>query len=505
MPEAVASRRPADESRFVVSVHRTNGTGIARMEIRSIDHIPDAERHGKVRDQFTLWFGLNANIFPLILGGVLVFIGLSFWWACIAIVLGTTIGLILVGFHAIQGPTLGIPQMTQSRGQFGFYGAVLVFAASIALDVGFLAAQLVIQGQAAHLVYSGISVPQWIAIFTVPVVILTLYGYDWIHRWQRWMTPILGITFIVIFIQALHHGALEGAAASTQAPSLASFMTATGLFVIAIVGWAPYVSDYSRYLPATVSKARTFWAVTLGCMIPTIACGVVGAYIAGLLPNSDSTVVAVRDVAGTWAIVILALSLVGPDVAESYTGMLALVSIASCFRDVRNSLAVRVAGSLVIIGAGAVLALLGYRDFINHLTDFLNALLLVFIPWTAINLTDFYVVRHGEYDIPSFFTPHGRYGGFLWRGIIAYLLALAIELPFMDQAFYTGPLVHHLAGVDISWVVGGIAGIVLYLIAVRIPDQRRPESVRATLAHDAEFALMAPVVAEQAREPSTLE
>jgi NCS1 family nucleobase:cation symporter-1 len=49
--------------------------------------------------------------------------GLSFWWACLAIVLGTTIGLVLVGFHAIQGPMLGIPQMTQSRGQFGFYGA----------------------------------------------------------------------------------------------------------------------------------------------------------------------------------------------------------------------------------------------------------------------------------------------------------------------------------------------------------------------------------------------
>jgi purine-cytosine permease-like protein len=30
--------------------------------------------------------------------------------------------------------------MIQSRGQFGFYGAVLVFAASIVLDVGLLAA-----------------------------------------------------------------------------------------------------------------------------------------------------------------------------------------------------------------------------------------------------------------------------------------------------------------------------------------------------------------------------
>jgi len=39
-------------------------------------------------------------------------------------VLGIVIGLLLVGFHAIQGPRLDVPQMVQSRGQFGFYGAV---------------------------------------------------------------------------------------------------------------------------------------------------------------------------------------------------------------------------------------------------------------------------------------------------------------------------------------------------------------------------------------------
>ena len=29
--------------------------GLADIEVRSIDYIPADERHGKVRDQFTLW------------------------------------------------------------------------------------------------------------------------------------------------------------------------------------------------------------------------------------------------------------------------------------------------------------------------------------------------------------------------------------------------------------------------------------------------------------------
>jgi nucleobase:cation symporter-1, NCS1 family len=450
---------------------RQHPEGLAQIESRSIDHISPEERHGRIRDQFTLWFGLNANIFPVVLGGVVVFMGLDFLWACIAIALGVIIGLILVGFHAIQGPKLGVPQMIQSRGQFGFYGAVLVFAASIVLDFGFLAAQLVIQADAMNLLVSSISIPGWIAVLTVPVVVLTIYGYDWIHLFQRWMTVILGVTFVIVFIQAILRSGLTGAAASTHAPSFAVFMGATGIFVIAIVSWAPYVSDYSRYLPETISKTKTFWAVVLGCGVPQIFCAILGAYITGLLPHASSTVAAVGDIAGRWALPVMAVSLIGSDVANAYTGMLAVASIVSCVKNVQRSVWVRVLGSLLVIAAGTGCALLGYKQFVNNLSNFLNVLLYVFIPWSAINLTDYYLVKHGDYDVASFFTPHGRYGGFLWRGLIAYVLAVAIQVPFIDQTFYTGPLVKALGGTDISWVVGGVAGVAFYLIALRVPTR----------------------------------
>jgi nucleobase:cation symporter-1, NCS1 family len=448
---------------------RQRAERLAQIEVRSIDHIPAGERHGRVRDQFTLWFGLNANIFPVVLGGVVVLMGVNFLWACITITLGIVVGLTLVGFHAIQGPKLGVPQMIQSRGQFGFYGAVLVFAASIVLDFGFLAAQLVIQADAMNLLVPSVNIPAWIAILTVPVVVLTIYGYDWIHRWQRWMTLVLGVTFVVVFIQALARGGLTGQVAGTHPPSAALFMAATGLFVIAMVSWAPYVSDYSRYLPETVSRSKTFWAVVLGCAIPQTLCAVLGAYLTGLLPHAPSTVAAVGEVAGQWALPVMAVSLIGSDVANAYTGMLAVASIVSCFRNVRRSVAMRVIGSLLVIAAGTGSALLGYQQFVNNLANFLNVLLYVFIPWSAINLTDYYLVKHGSYDVASFFTPRGRYGGYLWRGLIAYALAVAVQVPFIDQAFYTGPLVRTLGGIDVSWVVGGVAGFLFYLIALHVP------------------------------------
>jgi NCS1 family nucleobase:cation symporter-1 len=399
-----------------------------------------------------------------------VFMGLDFLWACAAIVLGVVIGLVFVGFHAVQGPRLGVPQMIQSRAQFGFYGAVFVFAVSIVLNVGFLAAQLVIQAQAMKLLVGGVSIPAWIAILSVPVVVLTIYGYDWIHRFQRWLSLLLAVTFVVVLVQAALHDRPAGSSTfHTQAPSFALFMEATGVFVITLVSWAPYVSDYSRYLPENVSGAKTFWAVVLGCGLPEIFCGVLGAYITGLIPHESSTVAAVRDVAGTWVLPVMAASLVGSNVTSAYTGMLALVSIASCFTTIRRSVWVRVAGSVALIAAGTGCAVLGYRHFVGDLSNFLTVLLYVLVPWSAINLTDYYFVKRGHYDVAAFFTPRGRYGGFVWAGLVAYVVAIAAELPFVDQVFYTGPLVKPLGGLDISWVVGAGVSVVVYLIALRVP------------------------------------
>ena len=121
------------------------------------------------------------------------------------------IGLLLIGLHAIQGPKLGVPQMIQSRGQFGFYGAVIVFAASIVLDFGFLAAQLVIQADAMNLLIEFREHSRMDRHPPVPVVVIAIYGYSLIHLWQRWLSVILGITFAVVFVQAIAHGSLHGA------------------------------------------------------------------------------------------------------------------------------------------------------------------------------------------------------------------------------------------------------------------------------------------------------
>jgi NCS1 family nucleobase:cation symporter-1 len=42
-----------------------------------------------------------------------------------------------------------------------------------------------------------------------------------------------------------------------------------------------------------------------------------------------------------------------------------------------------------------------------------------------------------------------------------------IQIPFLAQSFYTGPLVAKLGGADISWLVGIVVTFVLYFVLIR--------------------------------------
>src|ERR1700735_4968614 len=178
------------------------------LESRHIDVIPAAERHGKPWHQFAFWWGGNVNVFNLVIGAVVVEIGLTFWWAVIAIAAGTLIGALLIALHATQGPVLGVPQTIQSRAQFGFYGSAFLFPCVLLINVGFIAAQLVIQAQAMQGVIDAVTIPQWIWILTVPAVVIGIFGYRWIHHVMQATAIVVGASLVVLFIQGLRYGSL---------------------------------------------------------------------------------------------------------------------------------------------------------------------------------------------------------------------------------------------------------------------------------------------------------
>ena len=59
-------------------------------ERRTIEVIPDDERHGSPVSQFTLWFGANLQITAIVDGALAVVFGADPLWAIIGLLIGTS-------------------------------------------------------------------------------------------------------------------------------------------------------------------------------------------------------------------------------------------------------------------------------------------------------------------------------------------------------------------------------------------------------------------------------
>ena len=93
--------------------------GKSLIETRSIDYIPQAERHGRLFSQFTLWFGCNLQITAIVTGALAVVLGGDVFWSLIGLLIGQIFGGVVMALHGAQGPKLGMPQMISSRVQLG--------------------------------------------------------------------------------------------------------------------------------------------------------------------------------------------------------------------------------------------------------------------------------------------------------------------------------------------------------------------------------------------------
>ncbi len=122
---------------------------------------------------------------------------MPFGWAVLGLAIGNLVGAIFMALHAAQGPTLGVPQMVQTRGQFGSMGSLLVIGIVIVMYVGFLSSNLVLGGEALATLVSGMSDAPGIALVGVLSVIAAIYGYDLIHAYTRVMTYVSGAVLVL--------------------------------------------------------------------------------------------------------------------------------------------------------------------------------------------------------------------------------------------------------------------------------------------------------------------
>src|SRR6266508_2790469 len=410
------------------------GERVATVEPGGVEYISLKERHGKPIDLFWTWLSPNLEFATIFVGilGVAVF-GLSFWQTVLAIVLGSALGSLTHYVLSSWGPKFGVPMMVESRGAFGFLGNILPAGLNaITGTIGWFIVNSVSGAFAIQALFLlvNITLPFAIAflIIVVAQVVIATFGHNFIHAFERWALPLLGIVFaiatIFIFTKA------NFAHPAHPIPVVGEFGGFTLLFTATFgyaAGWNPYAADYTRYQPPTADRRMVgFWAA-MGVFVSCVVIETAGAALATVSgtkwgPTDIPTVqlnVAMPDIVYYLTLLCIAVGAVAANAINIYSGTMSLVAVG--IREMGMTLRQRRAALAVAAGVlGYIIGIVGQANVgPGSKYEFFLLLISYWIgPWLAVVLTDYWL-RKGDYGDESMFydTKYRRWQGFAAMGI----------------------------------------------------------------------------------------
>ncbi|MDH4871288.1 cytosine permease [Pseudomonas sp. BN515] len=478
------------------SLPATEGQRGLEIEGHSIDFIQENERTDKLSAQGPFWFVGNFTFFTMTIGFVGPSVGLSAFWTMIAGTLGIMFGTLFMAFHGSQGPHLGLPQMIQSRAQFGYRGVVLVLLATLFVFAGFNIVNLVLMMQGLeHLFHWD---PMTVAlVVSVPATALAILGHDWMHKTFKWSLflslPLYGLVTLAVLLGWVPSAPLpaEGAETVKLGFTLTGFVAQFAAAASYNIAYAPYVSDYSRYLPKNTSSGKLIAAVFIGASLSGAWMISVGGWLAEHLRTAD-VLVALNSVGasfapelGTAVVAVTILAFLPVIAMNIYSAKLTTITGVDSFRKIKPTARVRILAIIfvVLLQLGVAISINASGSGLSMLNMYLVVMLYFLVPWTAVNLTDYFFVRKGRYAIPHFFLPHDNiYGRWGSRGLIAYLIGFVVMIPFFTifsgpDEVYVGPLARMIGSVDMAWLVGLIvSGVAYYLLCLSL-DLKKEETL----------------------------
>jgi nucleobase:cation symporter-1, NCS1 family len=453
------------------------------LEQRGIDHISDAERWGTPRAIAGLWAGASVNIEYVVYGAILMTFGFSLADAVILIVVGN-LSWVLMGLTSLQGPVTGTTTFTINRAPFGPRGSKAIALCNWLTMIGFEAeglilivgAGIVLAAKAGVPASSGLKVVLILMAVSVQVV-LPFLGHATMTKVLRWLiVPFVAIYVVLAGFSIGHAHVTEGAGVTWQ------LWTAGLAFTIALsgLGWTENGNDYSRYLPATVSRRSVVGWLFVGTALPEIALMTLGAVVFSFVgteaswggANPFNALLDQHAIPG-WFVVVFMLFVVvqlfGINSLDLYSSGVTLQAMGLRIRRYHA----------VLLDSAICLGITFYAVFNSQfstlLRDFVTIVIVWIAPWCGIFLTD-WLVRKGRYDPMglqdgSASSPYWSTSGVSWPAITAQVFGGIAALSASSASFlptWANPITVHTKGADFSIFLGlGVGALVYYLLGAR--------------------------------------
>ncbi len=467
MADIMSDAEAADALALSDRLDADYGAKVLAVEPGGADYVPLAERHGKPWQMFPTWLSPNMEFATVFVGvlGVQVF-QLSFLAACVALVVGTLAGSITHAILSANGPSRGVPQMVASRIPFGWWGNVFPAGLNaVTAGIGWFAVNSVSGAFALN------ALLHWpkalcLTIVVVAQIAIAFFGHNLLQMFERWLFPVLGIAFLLAAIEifsktghATNHGGTGG------------FLVTMGAAFGYAVGWNPFASDYTRYLPPASSKLSTGLWAGLGVFLSCAVLEILGAYSATIAGGSSANPTVgftshLPTGIADFTLLAIAVGAVCANAMNVYSGAMSFLALG-----IDLPLKMRRAISALGFGlAGFILALFGLHDAGTKYENFLLIIAYWIAPWLAVVLIDQFL-RRGQHTTRLLFDR--RHNPF--AGVIAIVVGMAVSIPlFSDQTEYFGVIAKHHPGLgDLTFEVGFVVTAIVYLLLRPIDNARQ--------------------------------
>jgi NCS1 family nucleobase:cation symporter-1 len=457
------------------SIH-SGGDKFGHIEVRGIDYVPDAERHGTARELFYVFMAPNILYLDIILGGALIKLGLGIWPAIAIIIAGNAYWL-LIGLTSVSGSRSGTPGAVVMRAMFGIRAnrinvavsiwGIMVAYEAINLSVGALAGFALLQSLGIGL--TGVWKLVIVLAISAATITVGVYGHATIVKLSGYFTIGLALSFVVLAWFVLQHVNLSYVPPATSGSA--------GFWVAATVGFVliasnplsfPPGADYTRYLPAgTSAKAIVLWT-TVGAFVPAVLLSVLGA-LAGTAvdmadPQSSFAAILPKWFYPIFLLVIIVSSFTN-NVVTAYSSGLGLQGFGI---RARRAVTVSLDG---IVAVSLTIYALFVSNFFDALNNFLSLSVAVLGPCVAIYAVDSLLCRY-QYDglelsDESPRSPFWYDRGFYWPGVAAEGLGIAVALLCINSPVFVGPIARALKGSDFSAIAGPAVAAGVYFVLAR--------------------------------------
>jgi NCS1 family nucleobase:cation symporter-1 len=450
---------------------------VLRVEQRGIEPVPAQDRRGKPNTLTTLWLGANIEFATLVTGVLATSVfGLSFWQAFLGILIGNLLGALLLGALSVSGPAYGVPQLVQSRGAFGFLGNLFPSALNFIAGCSWFAVNTVLGVFALEQLLS-VSFGLGLAMMVVFQILIAVVGHHLIHTVERVLFAFLLVVFVIVSFYGFGHGHTATHFSAKTAGPLGfsgAFILTVSISFSYVLGWIPYASDYTRYLPANTSKNRIFHSVFWSMLISGVWLEALGAafgntkiglstptqLVGGLLPHALGEVTLVAVVLGT----------ITANVLNIYSGALSSLVLGIPLK--------RWMAALVVGAIGTIVSwIAGQHNYWTHYENFLFFLGYWVAPWTAIVAIDLLIVRRRQaLTSDALFDRRFHWG----RGFAAWVISIICSLPFMNQTIYHGYIANRHPGLgDVTYYVSFVVAAVVYFAITAGDKASSPAAIRA--------------------------